>query len=112
MDVRNVLGLRRFDDQGMRKVNLFETSRFFCDIYCLAPGQEQTVHEHASEDKIYHVLDGTAQVTVEVETGPLLAGEMVLCPAGRAHGIRNASDAEVTCLVFMAPHPKPPVGDP
>ena len=112
MDVRNVLSARSFDDQRMQKVNLFETSKFFCDIYCLQPGQEQAVHEHASEDKIYHVLDGVAEVTVGEETGPLRAGEMVLCPAGCAHGIRNISDARLTCLVFMAPHPKPPAGDP
>ena len=44
-------------------------------------------------------------------TGPLPAGEVVLCPAGVAHGIRNVSEAPLCCLVFMAPHPKPPLSD-
>ena len=44
----------------MKKVNLFESPRFFCDLYCLRPGQEQKVHSHADNDKIFKefVLDG------------------------------------------------------
>jgi len=38
---------RRFDAAKLQKINLFETERFFLDVYCLEPGQAQTAHAHA-----------------------------------------------------------------
>lgn len=92
----------------MAKVNLFETSRFFCDLYCLRPGQGQKVHTHADADKVYLALEGRATVIVGEEEGELRAGQAVLAPAGEAHGLRNDSGADFVCLVTMAPHPSPP----
>lgn len=40
------LDVRRFDAAKMQKVNLFETGRFFLDVYCLEPGQSQKPHVH------------------------------------------------------------------
>src|SRR5438445_158935 len=39
----------------MRKENLFQTGRFFLDVYVLAPGQSQAPHAHAGSDKVYAV---------------------------------------------------------
>jgi oxalate decarboxylase/phosphoglucose isomerase-like protein (cupin superfamily) len=50
---------RRFDAAKMQKLNLFQTERFFCDVYCLEPGQAQKQHAHAGNDKVYAVLEGT-----------------------------------------------------
>ena len=58
MEIKQVWDLTRFRPEKMQKVNLFETPRMFCDIYCLEPGQEQKVHSHRGNDKIYHVLKG------------------------------------------------------
>ena len=49
---------RRFSDEKMRKVNLFETGQMFCDVYCLRPGQAQHVHTHADATKFYYVIEG------------------------------------------------------
>ena len=49
---------KAFNEQKMQKVNLFETERMFCDLYCFEPGQEQKTHTHAGADKIYYVLEG------------------------------------------------------
>jgi mannose-6-phosphate isomerase-like protein (cupin superfamily) len=96
---------RRFSGEKMQKVNLFETERMFCDIYCLGPGQEQKVHAHAGADKIYFVLEGTARVSVGGEERDLKADEIVLAPSGVEHGVRNASGEPALVLVFMAPNP-------
>ena len=32
------LDVRRFDPAKLQKLNLFQTPRFFCDVYCLSPG--------------------------------------------------------------------------
>ena len=96
---------RRFAADKMQKLNLFETPRFFCDVYCLEPGQEQRPHVHASEDKVYVVLDGAVEVRIDDDGATLGAGDAVLAPAGRAHGVRNLGPARAALLVFMAPRP-------
>ena len=106
MDVKDVLSAVSFRDDKMAKVNLFETPRFFCDVYCLRPGQAQKVHSHAANDKIYHILRGRGRVTVGGAERELGEGEIVLAPAGEPHGVANDSDDDLVCLVFMAPHPR------
>ena len=56
MEAKNVFSQKAFNEQKMQKVNLFETERMFCDLYCFEPGQEQKTHTHAGADKIYYVL--------------------------------------------------------
>jgi len=90
----------------MQKINLFETRNFFCDLYCLEPGQEQKVHAHQDEDKVYFVLDGRGSFIVggeqQEELGP---NQLVFAPAGAPHGVKNTSDERLTLLVWMSPHP-------
>jgi mannose-6-phosphate isomerase-like protein (cupin superfamily) len=107
MELRRVGDAVRFEDARMSKVNLFETPRFFCDLYCLRPGQSQKVHSHDTNDKIYYILRGEANVIVGSEARRLGVDEMVLARAGEPHGLENDSSSETVCLVFMAPHPKP-----
>jgi quercetin dioxygenase-like cupin family protein len=97
---------RRFDAAKMQKLNLFETERFFCDVYCLEPGQAQKQHAHAGNDKIYGVLEGTVVAQVAGEERELQVGEAVLIPAGDEHGVVNRSQNRAALLVFMAPHPE------
>jgi quercetin dioxygenase-like cupin family protein len=105
MDIKDVNELVRFQGERLAKVNLFETPRFFCDLYCLRPGQAQQVHSHASEDKVYHVLRGEVDATIGAETRRLRPGNTVLAAAGEPHGVLNPTAAEAVLLVFMAPHP-------
>lgn len=95
-----------FAGEKMQKVALFESTRFFCDLYCLAPGQGQRVHSHAESDKVYYVLSGRATIQVGEEVGEVEAGVAVLAPAGLPHGVDNRSAEPVTLLVFMAPKPE------
>lgn len=110
MQLRTIAEAVSFREEKMAKVSLFETSRFFCDLYCLRAGQEQRVHRHADADKVYVALEGRATVIVGDEERELAAGQAVLAPAGQAHGLRNDSGSDFVCLVTMAPHPSPPQG--
>ncbi len=94
-------------DDKLAKHNLFETPRCFADVYVLRPGQAQSVHSHAGEDKCYFVLEGAARVTSGAEVFEAAPGAIVWCPAGEDHGIENpAAEGDLRVLVFMAPHPK------
>jgi len=105
MDVAAVAALERFSAEKMQKINLFETPRMFCDIYCLEPGQAQKPHAHAGADKVYFVLEGNGEFSVGEERRALSPGHAVLAPADVDHGVRNVSGARLTLLVFMAPNP-------
>jgi quercetin dioxygenase-like cupin family protein len=105
MNHKNVFDLVRFAPEKMQKINLFETKNFFCDIYCLEPGQEQKAHAHQDEDKVYFVLEGRGTFQVDDEFQELGSGQAIFAPASSVHGVKNESEAQVTLLVFMTPNP-------
>ena len=105
MNPKNVLAAARFAPEKMQKINLYETTNFFCDVYCLEPGQEQKPHAHDDADKIYYVLEGCGTFLVGAEEQELGQHQIVLAPAGAPHGVRNTSAARLTILVFMTPNP-------
>ena len=97
--------LATFSADKMRKVNFLDSPQMVADVYCLEPGQEQRVHAHAGEAKLYCVLSGSGNFTVDGETRTLTAGECAWAPAGVDHGVRNGSAERLTALVVMAPNP-------
>lgn len=102
---KDVLAAAGFSAEKLRKVNLFETERMFCDVYGLEAGQEQTPHEHAGSDKIYFVIDGRAVFTVGTEQLDGGTGYACLAPSGQTHSVRNPGPDRLMLLVFMTPKP-------
>ncbi len=102
---RKRLDVRRFDAAKLQKLNLFQTPRFFCDVYCLEPGQAQRPHRHEAADKVYAVLEGEVTVQVGAERAALAAGAAVLAPAGVDHALETPGPGRAAVLVFMAPGP-------
>lgn len=105
MEIKDVLAVAQFSPDKMQKINLFETRNFFCDVYCLEPGQEQKVHAHKDEDKLYFVLDGRGTFIVDDEAQELGEDQIIFAPAGSNHGVKNTSEAQLKLLVFMTPNP-------
>ena len=97
---------RRFSDEKMQKVSVFETEKMFFDQYCLLPGQSQKVHSHEGEDKVYLVLEGEAVFDIGGEQEMLTEGTAVIARAGVPHGVRNDSGTKLVLLVTMAPRPQ------
>ena len=90
-----------FSSEKMKKVNLFQSERFFLDVYGLEPGQEQSPHKHDGADKIYLVLEGAVCVRVGEDEVTLTRDMAVHAPAGAMHGLRNTSNDRASVLVFM-----------
>jgi quercetin dioxygenase-like cupin family protein len=105
MKVVNVKESVAFSPEKMKKVSLFDTDNFFCDVYCLEPKQFQKVHSHDGPDKVYYVLEGKGMVTVGSEERELVAGEITVAPSGQDHGVVNHTNEKLVMLVFMAPKP-------
>ncbi|MBI4382852.1 MAG: cupin domain-containing protein [Nitrospinae bacterium] len=106
MKIVNVRKSVAFKAEKLNKVSLFDTDKFFCDVYCFEPGQSQKIHSHAGSDKIYYVLEGKGKVTVGSVEKEVTADEMVLAPEGLDHGVVNHTQDKLVLLVFMAPKPR------
>jgi len=103
MDVKEIDKVTAFSQEKMKKINLFETERVLCDVYCLEPGQAQKPHSHDDSDKIYMVLSGQVRVRVGDEERMMGRNEIVIAPAGSEHGISNPGPDRLVLLVFLAP---------
>ncbi|MBD0305570.1 MAG: cupin domain-containing protein [Nitrospiraceae bacterium] len=104
MKVVNLSEVQLFNAEKMQKNNLFQTPRFFCDVYCFEPGQEQKGHVHGEQDKIYLVLEGHGTFQVGAEKRVLGPGEGTMAPAGEEHGVINHTGSRLRVLVFVAPN--------
>ena len=93
-----------FDAAKMRKIDCFRSPRLLVGLNCFEPGQSQAVHDHADADKFYLVVSGKASFRVGDDVATAAAGDLVMAPAGVAHGVERAFERTVV-LVAMAPAP-------
>ncbi|MEK7293457.1 MAG: cupin domain-containing protein [Nitrospirota bacterium] len=105
MKVINLTDYQRFSSEKMKKNNIFQTARFFCDVYCFEPGQEQKGHIHGGQDKVYLVLEGKGTFQVGNEKQVLGPGDGTMAPAGEEHSVLNHTNDQLKVLVFVAPNP-------
>ena len=54
------------------------------------------------------VVEGEGTFRIGEEDASLEAGEAVMAASGVVHGVSNEGPERLVCLVFMAPHPRPP----
>ena len=104
MKVLTLADFQQFSAEKMKKNNLFQTPRFFCDIYCFEPGQEQKGHIHGEQDKVYIVLEGEGTFQVGSYKQVLGPGQGTMAPAGDEHGVKNHTAQRLKVLVFVAPN--------
>lgn len=93
------------DLEKFYKATLFQSGRLLLGLNCLEPGQTQSVHAHAGQDKFYFVLEGEGEFTVGGEKQKAGAGVAVWAPAGVDHGVTNAGAKRLVLLVGIAPSP-------
>jgi quercetin dioxygenase-like cupin family protein len=105
MDVKYLSAFKDFSPEKLKKNGVFQTARFFLDVYCLRVGQSQAAHVHAESDKVYLVLEGSCRFTVDGENAVHGSGAAVLAPAGSQHGLQNVGPGDARVLVLMTPPP-------
>jgi quercetin dioxygenase-like cupin family protein len=103
MQVKSTTDGKAFDPAKVVKSALFQSDRVACDLVCFSPGQEQKSHTHDAADKIYLVVEGCGTFTVGGETREVGERNMVIAPAGAAHGVKNGTSGNLVLLVFLAP---------
>jgi quercetin dioxygenase-like cupin family protein len=95
----------KYQPDKMAKIALASTPRAQVDLYCLEPGQNQKVHAHDAQDKVYVVLEGRGRFTLDGADHALESGEALVAAAGSQHGVANDSGTRLLLLVFVAPPP-------
>lgn len=105
MQIARIEKMKVFSTEKMKKTNLFDTDRMFCDLYCFEPKQFQKPHAHQGEDKVYFVVEGEGRFQVDDKEETVTKGSAVLAPSGSVHGVTNQSSGKLVLLVFMAPKP-------
>ncbi len=106
MDVRYLSTFTGFSSEKLKKHSVFQSPRFFLDVYCLKVGQSQTAHVHSESDKVYLILEGSCRFTIDGQAEVHGAGAAVLAAAGAQHGIENVGPDDARVLVLMTPPPK------
>lgn len=70
---------------------------------CLKPGMRQKP-ESASVSKLYFIVDGEAEMTIEDEASSLKQGDLLHIPAGSMHSIGNSGSGDlVTFAIWWKP---------
>ena len=101
-DYRDHVGARA---DKFYKATLFQGDMMMVGLNCLEPGQIQSVHDHADQDKVYVVLEGSGRFTVGDEVREAGEGVVVWAQAGIPHGVENTGNTRLTVLVCIAPPP-------
>ena len=102
-DYREHVGAR---PEKFFKNTLFQGEMLMVGLNCLEPGQVQPVHDHADQDKVYVVMEGSGRFTVGHNVQEAAAGTVVWAQAGVPHGVENSGSERLTVLVCIAPPPK------
>jgi quercetin dioxygenase-like cupin family protein len=105
MIVKHLAGLAEFSSQKMAKISIATGETLFAGLNCFEPGQEHAAHAHASQDKLYVVLEGDAEIQVGDDVQLVSAGGGAFAPSGVMHSVRNRGEKRLVVLAVLAPPP-------
>lgn len=94
-------------DGVLRHVNVYDKADFqsklkFVNYTVLPPGTTIGYHQHADNEEMYVILEGTGTMTIDGESTPVKTGDVILNRPYGAHGLQNDSDSDLKLLVFEA----------
>ena len=95
-----------FHPENMGKSDLVKMEKLFVGLNAFEVGQEHKAHIHEGQDKLYLVVEGEGDVTVERKTARIRKGDLVAVRAGERHALANSGPVRLVVLVVMAPPPK------
>jgi quercetin dioxygenase-like cupin family protein len=105
MIVLNPTELAKFSAEKMGKTTIAQGASMMVGLNCFEPGQEHAAHTHAGQDKLYVVLEGSAEVVVGEEKQTVEAGAIAFASSGVVHSIRNVGEGRLVVMAVLAPPP-------
>jgi mannose-6-phosphate isomerase-like protein (cupin superfamily) len=95
-----------FSAEKMTKATLVQGEFLFAGLNALEAGQEHALHAHADQEKLYLVLEGSAEVKIGEQSEVVSTGGMGYAAAGVPHSIRNPGPERLVVMVVMSPPPR------
>jgi mannose-6-phosphate isomerase-like protein (cupin superfamily) len=84
---------------GARYHEFLTVPHLSAGLYVLDPGDEDTQSPH-TEDEIYVVMSGRAQMTVEDDDRPVGPGSLIFVAAGVPHRFHDVTERLVLVVAF------------
>ncbi len=94
-----------YSPQKMGKTTIFQSARLLVGLNAFEPGQQHTLHAHAGQDKVYHVLEGEGRFLLADRELEMKAGDLLVAPENVPHGVRNTGASRLLVLAVLAPAP-------
>jgi glyoxylate utilization-related uncharacterized protein len=107
VDTKDLRDLVRFDDDGPRHEDLFQSEHLWSEVVCLQEAQSVGPIVDRDSDAICTVLAGRVAVQVDRGRKRLEQWGAALVPKGSELTISNASDQPAVILLIAAPPPTP-----
>ena len=95
----------KFSPDKMSKVTIAAGETLFVGLNCFEPLQQHEAHAHAGQDKLYVVLQGTADIQVGGERKIVQQGGGAFAPSGVMHSIRNVGETRLIVMAILCPTP-------
>ena len=67
------------------------------------PGTFVPPHIHPEQDELIYMLDGKFDLVLDGQSANANPGDLIRLPRGIPHGLFNHSQANITCLFWVAP---------
>jgi len=99
--------LVRFDDEGPRHEELFQSEHLWSEVLCLQGPQGIGPIADRDSDAICTVVAGKVAVQIDRDRKRLEQWGAALVPKGSELTIKNASDEPAVVLLIAAPPPTP-----
>lgn len=96
--------MAKFQADKMAKIDLVASPHLMSGLNCFEPGQSQKVHAHGGADKLYYVVEGSGEFSVDGEKRTLSAGEVLYVPADLEHGVVNNSGSRLAVMIVITPN--------
>lgn len=95
--VHDPRAFRRFSAEKATVVPMYSDQDLSLVVWNLEPGQENGTHQHPENAHALIVLEGEGlYLRDDGKTSAVRAGECVIVPRGRVHGIRNTGSARLS----------------
>ena len=100
-EVHDLAGLVDYQEGQVVSRTLSQNADVSLTLFAFEKGEGLSSHT-APGDALVHVLDGRAEVDIEGNKHAVSAGEMIVMPAGKAHGL-EAPERFKMLLVLVKP---------
>jgi quercetin dioxygenase-like cupin family protein len=84
----NYTELKKFSNEQMTNLNLFDGEAFYGRLLCFARGNVVPYHSHDHIDEVFDVLEGEGTILIDGREMRGVPGTTLYVPAGTEHGFR------------------------